>query len=60
MALLRGGVVCWLQAQIPVIHAPKVEPPIAQHHEARVDPQRAELVRLLANIMSHHFTEQAA
>jgi hypothetical protein len=57
---LRGGIVCWLRAQMSAFNAPRPEPEIPQRSGARVDPQRIELVRLMANIMCKHLSEEAA
>lgn len=58
--VLRGGVVAWMRMQTSALHASKAAPEITERLEARVDPERTELVRLFANIISQHLSEEAA
>lgn len=60
VVILRGGVLAWVRAQTSVFHAPKAAPEITERRDARVDPERTELVRLLANIISQYLSEEAA
>jgi hypothetical protein len=60
VAILRGGVVAWVRGQTSVLHTSKAAPEMAEHREARVDPERTELVRIFANIISQHLSEEAA
>jgi hypothetical protein len=60
VVLLRGGIVAWLRAQASVLSAMKAAPENPVRRDAHADPERADLVRLLANIISQHLTEEAA
>lgn len=62
VVFLRGGVVAWLRAaQSSLLHASTSAPEIPkQHDHPRMDPERTELVRLFANIISQHLSEEAA
>lgn len=65
VVLLRGGVVAWLRAtqatQSSLLHVSKSDPEALEHHDQhQMDPERAELVRLFANIISQHLSEEAA
>jgi hypothetical protein len=57
---IRGGIVYWLREQMSACNTARTDPEIRQRREARVDPQRIELVRLMADIICKHFSEEAA
>jgi hypothetical protein len=58
VVILRGGIVAWVRAQTSL--QPDAAPEIADQRESRIAPERTELVRLFANIISQHLSEKAA
>jgi hypothetical protein len=60
VAFLRGGLPLWLRTRASTVSVPKTAPEMGPRGNTGSDPERTELVRLMANIICQHLSEQAA